>query len=78
MDNGHLLAKPPFTRQAAEAFTKDMWVRLGMDPHDPTTWDRERVHMPALRREPVATFAPRVRVSVAWAHRASTDGMWAI
>ena len=43
-----------------------MWVRLGLDPDEPSTWDRERIHMPSHRREPVATFAPRVSPSPAY------------
>ena len=37
-----------------------MWLRLGMDPNDKSTWSQERVHMPVLNREEVATFAPKV------------------
>lgn len=33
--------------------------RLGMDPNDKSTWDRERIHMPSHKREPVAIFAPK-------------------
>ena len=60
MENGYLIVKNAFSREQAAEFTKDLWVRLGLDPDDESTWDRERIHMPVLRREPVATFAPRV------------------
>ncbi|RPD77343.1 hypothetical protein L226DRAFT_458432 [Lentinus tigrinus ALCF2SS1-7] len=60
MENGYLVVKQAFSKEKAAEFTKDMWVRLGLDPNDPSTWDRERIHMPVHKREPVATFAPRV------------------
>ncbi|KAI0357352.1 hypothetical protein OH77DRAFT_93861 [Trametes cingulata] len=62
MEHGYLVVKRAFSREKAAAFTRDMWVRLGLDPHDPNTWptDRDRIHMPVHSREPVATFAPRV------------------
>ncbi|TBU23269.1 hypothetical protein BD311DRAFT_92050 [Dichomitus squalens] len=62
MENGYLIVKQAFSREKAAEFTKDMWVRLGMDPDDQSTWpvDRDRIHMPWHKREPVATFAPRV------------------
>ncbi|KAI0701564.1 hypothetical protein C8T65DRAFT_269524 [Cerioporus squamosus] len=60
MENGYLVVKQAFSAEKAAEFTKDMWVRLGLDPDDPSTWDRERIHMPVHKREPVASFAPRV------------------
>ncbi|KAI0366675.1 hypothetical protein BV20DRAFT_637988 [Pilatotrama ljubarskyi] len=62
MENGYLVVKQAFSREKAAEFTREMWVRLGLDPNDPETWptDRDRIHMPVHRREPVATFAPRV------------------
>ena len=62
MENGYLIVKEAFSRAQAAEFTKDLWVRLGLDPADASTWDRERIHMPWHRREPIATFAPRVSV----------------
>ncbi|RDX43461.1 hypothetical protein OH76DRAFT_1410120 [Lentinus brumalis] len=60
MENGYLVVKQAFSKEKAAEFTQDMWVRLGLDPEDKSTWDRERIHMPSHKREPVATFAPRV------------------
>ncbi|KAI0036550.1 hypothetical protein K488DRAFT_40886 [Vararia minispora EC-137] len=59
MRDGYVVIKGAFPREKAEAFAAQMWVRLGMDPVDKTTWTQERVHMPALNREPVSTFAPK-------------------
>ncbi|KAI0820450.1 hypothetical protein BC628DRAFT_1330444 [Trametes gibbosa] len=62
LENGYLIVKQAFSREKAAEFTRDMWVRLGLDPNDPESWprDRDRTHMPYHTREPVATFAPRV------------------
>ncbi|CCM02483.1 uncharacterized protein FIBRA_04583 [Fibroporia radiculosa] len=59
MENGYIVIKQAFTPEKAAEWTKDMWVRLGLDPTDKTTWDRERIHMPWHKREPVAAFAPK-------------------
>ncbi|KAI0632518.1 hypothetical protein C8Q77DRAFT_1218855 [Trametes polyzona] len=62
LENGYLIVKHAFSREKAAEFTRDMWVRLGIDPAHPESWprDQDRIHMPFLKREPVATFAPRV------------------
>ncbi|CAA7258768.1 unnamed protein product [Cyclocybe aegerita] len=62
LEFGYIVIKKAFTKEKAEEWTKDLWVRLNLDPHDKSTWDRERIHMPSLHREKVATFAP-----TAWA-----------
>ncbi|KAH9933686.1 hypothetical protein B0H21DRAFT_759882 [Amylocystis lapponica] len=59
MDNGYVVIKNAFTREKAAEFTSTMWVRLGLDPNDKSTWTQEKIHMPSHRSEPVATFAPR-------------------
>ena len=61
MENGYVVIKQAFTKEKAAESTKNMWVRLGRDPNDKSTWDQERVHMPAHNRERVADFAPKVR-----------------
>ncbi|PPQ66114.1 hypothetical protein CVT26_010915 [Gymnopilus dilepis] len=62
LDNGYIVIKNAFTKEKAAEWTRDVWVRLGMDPNDKSTWNSERIHMPWFRRETVATFAPN-----AWA-----------
>ena len=46
MDNGYIKISQAFTKEKAEQFTKDMWVRLGMDPEDKSTWTREWTNLP--------------------------------
>ncbi|KAH7914288.1 hypothetical protein BJ138DRAFT_1133506 [Hygrophoropsis aurantiaca] len=60
MENGFIVIKQGFTKEKAEEWTENIWVRLGLDPTDKATWDRERIHMPWHKRENVASFAPKV------------------
>lgn len=59
-----MVIKGAFTKEQADQWTETMWIRLGLDPNDKSTWDRERVHMPWHKREVVAKFAPKVRNSM--------------
>ncbi|KAG6829293.1 hypothetical protein H0H92_005047 [Tricholoma furcatifolium] len=59
LNHGYIVIKNAFTRQQAEEWTANMWIRLSMDPNHKSTWDRERVHMPWHKRERVADFAPK-------------------
>ena len=66
LEHGYIVIKGAFTPEKAAEWTKDMWARLGMDPNDKSTWDRERIHMPSHRRETVASFAPKVSFPPFW------------
>ncbi|ORY28602.1 hypothetical protein BCR39DRAFT_559418 [Naematelia encephala] len=61
MNDGYLRLEGAFSREKADEWTKDVWVRLGMDPNDQTTWMREWTNMPHHRKELVETFSP-----IAW------------
>lgn len=60
MENGYVVIKQAFSKEKAEEWTDEMWVRLGMDKDDKSTWTRERTHMPVMKKEKVSTFAPKV------------------
>lgn len=60
LENGYVVIKHAFTKEKAAEWSKNLWVRLGMDPNDKRTWTRERIHMPWHKRETVAAFSPRV------------------
>lgn len=51
-----------FSKEAADNLTSTVWARLGMSPTDKTTWDQERINMPAHNTFNAAEFAPK-----AWA-----------
>jgi len=58
-EHGFLRLESCFTREKAAEWTETVWKRLGMDPNDKSTWDRERINMPSHRSEHVTTFAPK-------------------
>lgn len=41
-----------------------MWVRLGYDPADPTTWREGKIHMPNQEYFPAAQVAPRAYAAI--------------
>jgi hypothetical protein len=47
-----------FTREDAQPWLDEAWIRLGYDQADPTTWAEKRVHMPSVRHVEVKDFAP--------------------
>ncbi|KAI0795271.1 hypothetical protein BC629DRAFT_314447 [Irpex lacteus] len=59
LENGYVVIKEAFTQQKAAEWSQHLWVRLGLDPNDKSTWTRERIHMPWHRREHVSTFSPK-------------------
>ncbi|KAI0338885.1 hypothetical protein BDW22DRAFT_1362183 [Trametopsis cervina] len=58
LENGYVVIKQAFTKEKAAEWSANLWVRLGLDPNDKSTWARERVHMPWHKRESVSTFSP--------------------
>lgn len=62
LEHGWIKLSNCFSREKAEQWCDDMWVRLGYKKDDPSTWKVERVNMPWHKTEPVQTFAPK-----AWA-----------
>jgi len=60
VEHGHVRIAGCFTREDAQRWLDEAWVRLGYDRDDPETWVEQRVHMPTLRRVEVADFAPKV------------------
>ncbi|KAF8217553.1 hypothetical protein K438DRAFT_1795201 [Mycena galopus ATCC 62051] len=48
-----------FSREASDIFTSDLWTRLGMSPHDKSTWHTERTNMPSHHSVLISEFAPK-------------------
>ncbi|KAH8073008.1 hypothetical protein BXZ70DRAFT_964092 [Cristinia sonorae] len=40
-------------------FMENVWVRLGYDPNDMSTWEKEKIHMPRHREVPTRDFMPK-------------------
>jgi len=62
--HGYVVIKQAFTKEAADEFTKDVWIRLGIDPNDRSTWVEQpfrgdRVHMPKHKSVSAKEFAPK-------------------
>lgn len=59
---GYVLVKEGIPKETAVAWGNEAYQRLGYDPEDNTTWEKDRLHMPAHKHVPVAEIAPK-----AWA-----------
>ena len=62
LQRGHVIVRDCFPRELAETWTANAFRRLGYDPADPATWEREIVHMPRAQSVPMPEIAPK-----AWA-----------
>jgi len=60
VEHGYVRIPECFTREDAQPWLDEAWVRLDYDRDDPGTWVEKRVHMPSLRHVEVADFAPKV------------------
>ncbi|GJE90534.1 hypothetical protein PsYK624_066750 [Phanerochaete sordida] len=65
LENGYVIIKQAFTREQATNLMTEMWVRLGMDPDDKSTWTQERTNMPVKNMFPVKEFAPKAWAAIA-------------
>ncbi|HLK56522.1 MAG TPA: hypothetical protein VKU00_08160 [Chthonomonadaceae bacterium] len=59
MQRGHVVLHDCFSRAFAEEWTTTAFRRLGYDPDDPATWEKEIIHMPSLDRLPMQEIAPK-------------------
>lgn len=57
--HGLVRVEKALPRDFCEHEVKKMWVRLGMDPDDRSTWTLSRTNMPTLDQFPFETHAPR-------------------
>lgn len=62
LQHGFLRVKDAIPAATCDRWTQHVWPRLGMDPHDSSTWHTERSHLAKLNLEPARDLAPR-----AWA-----------
>lgn len=58
MKYGYLRIPQAFSAEKAASWTSNVWTRLGYDPTDKSTWDKERINMPNHKFESVRTFSP--------------------
>jgi len=60
LEKGYVVLRGAVPKESIQKFKHDVWVRLGMDPNDKSTWHTEELHMPRHRQEHASTFAPKV------------------
>jgi hypothetical protein len=59
VEQGYVVIRGCFSREAAREYTDSIWTRLGYAPDDPTTWAQPSIHMPSHRDIDIRQFAPR-------------------
>lgn len=59
MKYGWLKIPQAFSKEKAAAWTEDIFLRLGYDINDKSTWKEERINMPSHKQVPLETFAPK-------------------
>lgn len=59
LQRGYVTIPQCFTREAAQDWLDKIWVRLGYDANDPSTWVEKRIHMPNLEYVEAKEFAPK-------------------
>ena len=59
LTRGYVIIPECFSREAAQQWLDEAWVRMGYNADDPTTWVKKRIHMPALESVDVRDFAPK-------------------
>ncbi len=59
LSHGYIKIPGAIPSENVEAFTKNVWTRLGWDPKDQSTWIQETVHMPRHREVPTRDFMPK-------------------
>ena len=62
LDYGYVKIEGGIPPENVADYMKDIWVRLGWDPDDKSTWTKESVNLPSHRERMKADFMPK-----AWA-----------
>ncbi|KAM5543274.1 hypothetical protein V8D89_003148 [Ganoderma adspersum] len=58
LEHGWIRIPKAVKEEYQKAFTENVWVRLGYDPQDKSTWTKEKIHMPRHREIPTQEFMP--------------------
>lgn len=57
-EKGYVILHDCFSKEQAAYWLKDVWVRLGMNPNDKSTWS-VKPHMPVQRTVKIKEFSPK-------------------
>ncbi|CAE6403139.1 unnamed protein product [Rhizoctonia solani] len=58
MTHGYVVIKKALKEEWIARATQDIWIRLGFDPNDRSTWTTERIHQPWHRKVLAKDVAP--------------------
>jgi len=58
MEHGYIVIPGAIDPSYIAKFTADLWVRIGYDEHDKSTWEQERLHLPWHHSEHASVLAP--------------------
>ena len=58
LEHGWINVQNSMNKEYVDKWLDDLWVRLGMDEHDKTTWTTEYQHLPRHREVPAEEFCP--------------------
>ncbi|KAI8994061.1 hypothetical protein BD414DRAFT_271828 [Trametes punicea] len=59
LEHGWVKIPKAVKEEYLKAFTENVWIRLGYDPNDKSTWTKEKIHMPRHREVPTREFMPK-------------------
>ncbi|EJF60388.1 hypothetical protein BD309DRAFT_868296 [Dichomitus squalens] len=59
LEHGWVKIPKAVKAEYVKAFTENVFVRLGYDPEDKSTWTKEKIHMPRHREIPTREFMPK-------------------
>ena len=59
VEQGYVVIRGCFSREAAQEYTATIWTRLGYAQDDPATWAQPSIHMPSHRAIDIRQFAPK-------------------
>jgi hypothetical protein len=59
LERGYVVVPDAIAPDRVREWQELAWQRLGYDKNDPSTWEKERVHLPPSRAVRVEEFAPR-------------------
>ncbi|KAL5498099.1 hypothetical protein ACEPAH_2229 [Sanghuangporus vaninii] len=59
LEKGWVKIEGAISLKDIKKFSDDVWIRLGYDPQDKSTWEKEKIHMPRHREVLMKDFSPK-------------------
>ncbi|GJJ13995.1 hypothetical protein Clacol_008252 [Clathrus columnatus] len=64
LDHGWVRIPKAISPEVLKSFNENVWVRLGYDKEDKSTWKRERTHMPRHREVLWKDYSPELWTAI--------------